>query len=48
MGAAVVGVGEGAEAFLASGVEEVEAVAFAMDGEFLKLGWVLVCGHEDG
>lgn len=33
MGAAVVGVGEGAEAFLACCVEEVEAVWFSVDGE---------------
>lgn len=37
MGVAVVRVGEGAEAFLAGGVEEVEAVGLAVDGELLHL-----------
>jgi hypothetical protein len=36
--AAVVGVGEGAETFLPGGVEEVQAVGFSVDGEFLELG----------
>jgi hypothetical protein len=35
--AAVVAVREGAEALLARGVEEVEAVGLAVDGEFLHL-----------
>lgn len=37
MGAAVVAVGEGAEAFLSCGVEEVEAVGTAVDEEFFDL-----------
>ena len=37
MGAPVVGIGECAEAFLACCIEEVEAVSFAMDGEFFEL-----------
>jgi hypothetical protein len=36
--ATVIGVGKGAEALLARGVEEVEAVGFAVDGELLELG----------
>lgn len=37
MRAPVVGVGEGAEAFLTSGVEEVEAVGGVVDGELFHL-----------
>lgn len=37
MRAPVVRVGEGAEAFLARRVEEVEAVGFAVDGKPLQL-----------
>lgn len=40
MRAAVVGVGKSAEALLACCVEEVEAVGFSVDGEFLQLGFV--------
>jgi len=35
--ASVVGVGERAEALLAGGVKEVEAVGFSVDGKFLEL-----------
>jgi hypothetical protein len=38
--ATVVGVGECSKALLAGGVEEVEAVGFAVDGELLELGKV--------
>jgi predicted NUDIX family NTP pyrophosphohydrolase len=38
MRAAVVAVGEGAETLLAGGVEEVEAVGLAVDGELFELG----------